>query len=307
VVIFGAQGSGKTQFGKLAGYARGHFVEIGQGDLISKYNAHWADALFVVANEVLMGDAKNLDSQRLKAWITDETTGVEEKFTAIRYVKNTRAWWLTSNMTVPVTVERGDRRYTLVETTLAPADLERRMKAVFGEWEEKGLHLWPELQAFRHHLLHLPVDLSQAVRPFETQARREALEVSRTAPEEFSDEAQDRGLMALVNELLLEDEGDKRPLPFSDDWWSVADVYRVFQAYCEAAGRPPLARNRLSKELKRLGWEHRKGAKGARLIRPPVSDAEIAESVDALDPAAPTKPGRAGVWAELFAQARAEA
>jgi hypothetical protein len=278
VTIHGPPGSGKTTMGKLIGYARGCWAEINSSHLTGNFNAGWTDADFVVCNEVLVGDARPEVIQKLKSYITDQTFRVEEKFASARHMENRKAWWFTSNSAAPVHVERGDRRYTVIEAPAASAELTSRMQETFATWEAKGFHLWPELRAFRHFLLNdVVVDRSLVLRPHDSEARRALIEAGLSSAEAFTDELGRRGndLAALWKEWMPTG-ATLRDLPFTqEEIGGQAGFYRsravtgVYAAMCKATNRQPLGENRLSADLRKAGWKPGRTSSG-RFWKPPL-------------------------------------
>ena len=268
IILQGGFGVGKTQLGKLIGYCRGSWVEIGNEDISSTFNSHWAMAGFIVANEIFLADSKRRESEKLKALITDSTCRVEFKGVPADLRENHRAWWITSNHTAPVEIGEGDRRYTVIQTPEeTPEGFKVEMGREYGAAERAGYENWSQLKAFRYYLLHRECDRAAARRPYDTEARQEAIQASKSSVQDFTDEVLDRGLADVLGHAA-----DGESTKFDDDrvGYTSDVVYHRYREMTLASGKYPLAKTRLTAELKRWGWSSRKGGKGRRYVLPPV-------------------------------------
>ena len=279
IILQGGFGVGKTQLGKLIGYCRGSWVEIGNEDISSTFNSHWAMAGFIVANEIFLADSKRRESEKLKALITDSTCRVEFKGVPADLRENHRAWWITSNHTAPVEIGEGDRRYTVIQTPEeTPEGFKVEMGREYGAAERAGYENWSQLKAFRYYLLHRECDRAAARRPYDTEARQEAIQASKSSVQDFTDEVLDRGLAEVLGHAA-----DGESTKFDDDrvGYSSDAVYQVYREMTLTAGKYPVAKTRLTAELKRWGWSSRKGGKGKRFVLPPVPVRPTSQAVAA--------------------------
>lgn len=265
IVVWGGQGAGKTILGTLMGYCRGSWAAITNDDLISHFNMLWATAGFIIASEIMLGDAKNEYSQRLKALITDQTLRVEEKNIAAYHADNVKAWWITSNSATPVVLERGDRRYNVIQAPEeTPAALTEEMRRTFGEWDGR-FHLWPQLRAFRYYLLHRPVNRIAVQVPFDTEARRNLLNSSMPSIEEFHGEVVSQGFVALWREHMPGCD----PEIFSGKAVAVSKIYNLYKKFAGFEGKMSTGLRKASNELRsRFGWTDYRSNSAVCLVPP---------------------------------------
>ncbi len=153
------------------------------------------------------------------------------------------------------------------------------MRKVYGEADRAGYENWDQLKAFRYDLLRRQVDRDAVMRPYDTEARRDAIEASKSSVQEFHDEALEQGFGKIAVA-----SGAHTATPTAGPGGRAAyewdSLYTAYKAMTESNGKHPVAKQRLSAELRRFGWEtHR--TKSKRFALPPLrpSDERVATQV----------------------------
>lgn len=145
LLIIGKQGTGKSFLARLLENMVGKSnVKIANSDvLISEWTENLLDCQVLVLEEVMTKGRKEVYN-RMKTWVTDETSKSNQKNKRIRDAATPRLVIAFSNHPVPVSLESGDRRFFVVRRDVEPRD-----KAYYARLFGEGMSQVP---AFLHHL-----------------------------------------------------------------------------------------------------------------------------------------------------------
>lgn len=139
IVIMGPQGTGKGTVANAVMELTGvHGLHLDSADrLVSKFNEHLADKMFIFADESLWGGNKQ-QIGALKAMITERILVVEPKGKPVISVKNCKRFIFASNTDWPVPMDADDRRFfTLVVSDSKVGDY-KYFAAINDELENGG-------------------------------------------------------------------------------------------------------------------------------------------------------------------------
>ncbi len=181
-VLVGAPGIGKTKLGLVLAEILGerNCATLGPADLRSKFNASYVDKLLVVANEIVGPQVSRDFENRFKAYVTDPTVMLHDKYVRSHHRQNRMSWWLTSNNLLPLRLDSDDRRFTVIENRRPASDSVRRelegLHAADGRWS-RGARV--QIGRFAHHLQHYRVDRELARRPLKNEARDRLIQMTR--------------------------------------------------------------------------------------------------------------------------------
>lgn len=242
-VISGPQGSGKTTlvraFMEILGPA--NCATISDTTLGGEFNASYAGKLFVFADDVIPKNNMRGLAGKLKTAITGDTVEVNEKNIPRHQMKNRATWLFNANDRNPVSLEPGDRRYSVFrnETPITP-EWRHWLRTTF--WHPRIQNkpsdlFWREIEAFKYELETAQIDYDLVAKPYENSARESVIEASLGAEESFKRECRERGFEVVLNELQFE---APRPKPVRPGEYKAHDVHRVYSAWAKARLRPQL-------------------------------------------------------------------
>ena len=212
VVIHGAEGTGKNLLFKAVLQIYGeHGTVISQAEIEDKYNA-WASAkLLVVANEVVSRSDRVTIKGRLKGMISDEVIQIRDMFLSPRPEENRMNMVFFSNEDLPVLLDPGDRRWTVIRSDHVPD--QAYFQALGAEIDGGGA------AAFYRYLLDYDLEGFNAhTKPFGNDARQNLIDANMPPNEAFF-----RAWRA--GELLM---------PFGPA--EGGDLYTGYRAWCAQAG-----------------------------------------------------------------------
>jgi hypothetical protein len=145
--------------------------------LKSRFNGWQNEALFVCANEITVDfNEKTRDNDRLKAYITDKEAQIENKGVNAVMAETFYNMWILSNSDNPITIEDGDRRFTVIEQNTPLEKVVEDRNAFFKEVEK-------EVEAFCEAVGSLKVDITKARTAIMTKAKKKIVEANKTNTE----------------------------------------------------------------------------------------------------------------------------
>lgn len=185
VVVHGPQGCGKNLFFEQAVVAiYGEYGDmLGQPEIESTYTGWASRKLFAVADEVISRAERALLKNKIKALITGDTIGIEEKYQSRRTEENHLNLVFLSNEDIPVFIEAGDRRFTVIhmDEVYNPEYYDNLAKEI----KSGGV------EAFYDYLLNYDLKgFNPHTKPYETQAKKEIVKACVNPAERFLDEWQ---------------------------------------------------------------------------------------------------------------------
>lgn len=213
LVMHGPQGTGKNLFFEavMAIYGR-HGRVVGQDQLEDKHNSWASRLLFLLADEVVARSDVYQVKNKLKHLITGDWIEINPKHLASYRERNHCNIVFLSNETLPVVIEKDDRRHAVVWT---PGKLDPEFyHRVLAEIDNGGI------AALHDYLLSLPLgDFHPGTPPPETDARQDLIEQSL--------DSTDRFFLDLV-------EGQLEPVTAMP--CLSRDLYRLYQTWCTRKG-----------------------------------------------------------------------
>lgn len=261
-------GSGKGTLAKILSLLLGpeNCATIEGSALESRFNARWADKLFVLADEVLTSESVKDVSNRLKVLIDAEHIELEGKGENQRAVRNRLAWMFASNDDVaPVVLEVGDRRYSVFSNhSPVPDEYKQMLK---DAWEDDGAtptaSFAAEISAFYHDLLELEVDRRLVSSPYDNAARDELIEANLPSHRLFFRYVDDVGVDALLDRVVTQGDWSlSRTRPewdFGADGLATNIIYQCYVLFCRDAGAKALKLNKFGSAVKKHGWRPVRG------------------------------------------------
>lgn len=179
VIVHGAQGTGKNLFFEAVLQIYGRYGrQVDQDTVEDKYNDWASRCLFLVADEVVarmeMFHAKN----KLKVLITSDRVRINPKHVTSYTERNHINLVFLSNETMPMALERDDRRFAVIRTP--PKHDQAFYNEVLAEIRGGGI------EALHDYLLHVQLtDFGPATLPPMTTAKTELIELGMESSESF--------------------------------------------------------------------------------------------------------------------------
>jgi energy-coupling factor transporter ATP-binding protein EcfA2 len=266
VVLVGEQGIGKSI---LAGLLRKMVGEensctIGQRDLESAFNGHYAGKLLVIGEEVATSENRRHVAGYLKQCIGDPRVTVNIKGIQNYEIPNRAAYWFNTNSTRPVDFEEGERHYSLICSRVSGVERNPELRALFEGCFEGGSFtpgFQEEVQAFFCHLKSLKVDVNLVRHVLLSKDREVLIDACRPSAMAFIAELQERG----VDEVL-----QSYSTQVADEWKAAEGVptkvvYEAYVSWCKANGfQFPVSKMHLGAELHRQAVDNRRRGTGCR-------------------------------------------
>jgi hypothetical protein len=231
IVMHGEEGLGKNFIWAIVSAIYGAYATvITQNELESQFNTWASCKLFMVANEVVSRSELREHKGRLKNYITETELQINEKMLPLRTERNFMNFVFLSNETVPLVLDRTDRRYLVIWTPATPQPPEFYAE-VGREFNNGGA------AALYAYLLAMDLgDFNSHTKPITTQAKRNLIQISKTPPELFFDQWS-AGML---------------PVPYQSA--AARDLYRAFTKWCAGNGEKHApSQTKFGGAMRRLG------------------------------------------------------
>jgi hypothetical protein len=192
VVLTGPQRTGKTFLGEILGaaYDTGFQSEIytnathlkNSDDLTARFNSRLAAKQFVLADEIMTGDRREV-ANTLKSAITSLSIDIEPKGVDVYTLPNRANFFLTSNSVAPIWYEDGESRYFHHKVDVDRLEKKKQLRRKLQIWHNEKRLSGPNL---RYHFLHdreikrLLKNFDPRACPMETESLAEAREATHT-------------------------------------------------------------------------------------------------------------------------------
>lgn len=257
VVLATSPGAGKGTLATIIQEMLGpkNCATIKQQELESRFNARWIDKLFVLADEVKSAENFRDISNLLKVLIDGKELESEAKGINQRAVRNNLMWIFASNDRIsPVTIEGGDRRYTVFSNHKPlPPEYRETLNACFEADRETPTPAFrSEMAGFFDDLLHLDVDRRLVSVPYRNTARDTLLEAN-LAPHELFLRTVDRDGIDAYLDAALHDEfqlNKQRPDWDFPEGISTQIIYKVYRHFVSGVGGKSMKLNRFMVALR---------------------------------------------------------
>ena len=265
VVVTSEPGAGKGTLACVMSHILGPWNcdTIKREHLENRFNARWAQKLFVLGDEILSSENMKDISNSLKVYIDSNIIELEAKHQNQRSVRNRLAWMFASNDPIsPVVIEKNDRRYTVFSNHDSVPHAYRQM--FLGLFEADRYTPTPaffdEIAAFADALQKTKVDVDWVSRPFENEDRRRLIDANLPGHQLFLKSVQENGIDEYL-EALREDDFElnrtAKDWDFGADGITTQVLYRCYVFFCKRYGARPLRYNKFGAALKshRPAWE----------------------------------------------------
>jgi hypothetical protein len=257
VVFSGTPGSGKGTFARVVREMLGpeNCANITRRALENKFNARWANKLFVLADEVVTKEHYVDIAEDLKGYITSDFIEIEGKGENQKAQRNRIAWVFASNDPIsPILVERGDRRYSVFTNHTPLSDEYRTMlKDAYLPDDEPTPEFAAEIAAFYHYCLSRTVDPVAVSTPYDNDSRKDLISASASGHEMFLREVDENGIephLTTEVERVLGYDNPRANWLFGADGVSKTAVYQAYVHYCRLNGAKPSKINRFGIAVK---------------------------------------------------------
>ena len=198
------QGIGKSMYGKILeeiiGPKNGFTVK--DNTLRDNFNSSFVTSLLVLADEVgINGRGDGPIISALKTYITDDSVPCRAPHAAAIKVQNRMTWWLTSNHTEPVVLEKTARRFTVLRPSPTNQPYRQMLADCFDS--AKGSYTEPfrdEMAAFAYALHSITVDYDFITKPLPTKARQKLQRLSTPPHEDFWEELEKKGTAFMLTQ-----------------------------------------------------------------------------------------------------------
>lgn len=183
LILKGEQGAGKSTLTdvlvKILG--RDFTSKIQHKDhLVGKFNSHLANKVLVYMEEAMLTTKKDKDNaidDTLKTLITEDTIKIEYKGGATIDIDNRINIIMTTNHDFPVNIEKGDRRYVIVEVSDSKAQDNNYFDALYSWFRDEGY------SKILYVMQNFPVNMKMAIP--KTEARKDSMLNSLRSEEKF--------------------------------------------------------------------------------------------------------------------------
>ncbi|REK56665.1 MAG: hypothetical protein DWQ49_09855 [Bacteroidetes bacterium] len=258
IVLRGEEGAGKgtlaNTIGQLFGSHYRHLID--DSHLLSNFNAHMIDALFVFADEITWG-GNIKTSGKLKGMVTEKyLIGERKGVDAVGY-RNMIHMMIASNSSWVIPAGTNSRRWFVLDVSDKKVNDTSYFNAIQDELNNGGL------EALLYYLLNRKIT-NNLRRALETKALQE-----QRARGQSGDSVLQWWLNALYSEVI--EVMDEREIDPSNDlsWPFIVNkinLYKDYKEWCETNGHKFLSMNVFFVEIQRFGFiKSRPSIKGKRI------------------------------------------
>lgn len=237
-VLHGTQGTGKGILTNniLRPIFGTHTASRRMEELSEKYNHFMADSLLVFVDEVqikALGNERGIMA-KLKNFITEEFVPIRAMHANAIETRNYTNWIFMSNMTDPVMIDKGDRRFNVGKY--------QPTKLVITDQELERIE--SELQAFHDFLLNYAVDTQAARAVIQSEDRDNMISVSEQAVDQVSN-ALIEGTFEFFLDQLPTDTSHQRNAMQNNRVDEYTNVLKVLMLRTKPDGKCNIAREEL--------------------------------------------------------------
>ena len=197
------QGIGKSMYGHILEEIIGpkNVATIKDKDLRDNDNASFVTKLLVIADEVgVSGKADGSVISALKTYITDDSISCRALYASPIKAENRMSWWMTSNHTQPLVLEKTDRRFTVLRPTKTSLEYRKMLEDCFDKAQGKYSQSFSqEIAGFAYALHKIEVDYNLIAKPIWTEARARLQKLSTPPQEAFAEEVTAQGASYMIS------------------------------------------------------------------------------------------------------------
>lgn len=246
VVLRGEEGAGKGTIANTLGFLFGsHYRHlIDDAHLLTNFNAHMMDALFVFADEITWGGNKKTDG-KLKGMVTEKfLIGERKGVDAVGY-RNMIRLMIASNNKWVIPAGTNSRRWFVLDVPATKANNKAYFDAISDELEHGGR------EALLHFLMNRQITNNLRLAP-ETESLRE---------QRFRSSAGDSVLQWWINcvergSIDVPDEKEFDPQDMGNGWPEYVSkdaLYEDYRKWCRSDTKTPMSLSVFYIEVKQYG------------------------------------------------------
>lgn len=249
LVLRGDPGAGKGLAMQIVSLCYGvhNRVVLGQDDLDGKFHTNIEDKLFVVCNEVMSSSNRSAQTaNKLKSWITDPEIPCEGKHADAKMTENHFNIVFTSNDDRPVIIDKGDRRYSVFQST---AISKKIVQPIIDDLSGSQAMV----AAFYDHLLQRQVKVKYG-ELYETKARTQVQAYSAPTSERFAAVIAEDGFLSVAAPWVEASKNGEIREPtamFNGEAYVLSEVLMsAYKTYCHGHGVYPQNVQAVTRALK---------------------------------------------------------
>ena len=237
-VLHGTEGTGKgVMVGKILRPLFGAHVALRRmEELNEKYNQFMQNSFLVFVDEVQTKALQNEQGvmAKLRNFITEDTIPIRAMYSNDVVVRNYTNWIFSSNMSDPVSIKKGDRRFNVGKY--------QAVKLQLTDAEVDGIE--KELQAFYDYLVNFPADHELAGQIIHTADRDTMISISESSVDTVGSALLDGDFSFFIDQLPTDNSHVRNAL-LANKVKDYEDVLRTLIARTQPGGSCTISREEL--------------------------------------------------------------
>lgn len=237
-VLHGTEGTGKgVMVGKILRPLFGAHVALRRmEELNEKYNQFMQNSFLVFVDEVQTKALQNEQGvmAKLRNFITEDTIPIRAMYSNDVVVRNYTNWIFSSNMSDPVSIKKGDRRFNVGKY--------QAVKLQLTDAEVDGIE--KELQAFYDYLVNFPADHELAGQIIHTADRDTMISISESSVDTVGSALLDGDFSFFIDQLPTDNSHVRNAL-LTNKVKDYEDVLRTLIARTQPGGSCTISREEL--------------------------------------------------------------
>lgn len=237
-VLHGTEGTGKgVMVSKILRPLFGTHVALRRmEELNEKYNHFMESAFLVFVDEVQTKALQNEQGvmAKLRNFITEDTIPIRAMYSNDVVVRNYTNWIFSSNMSDPVSIKKGDRRFNVGKY--------QAVKLQLTDAEVDGIE--KELQAFYDYLVNFPADHELAGQIIHTADRDTMISISESSVDTVGSALLDGDFSFFIDQLPTDNSHVRNAL-LANKVKDYEDVLRILIARTQPGGSCTISREEL--------------------------------------------------------------
>lgn len=237
-VLHGTEGTGKgVMVGKILRPLFGAHVALRRmEELNEKYNQFMQNSFLVFVDEVQTKALQNEQGvmAKLRNFITEDTIPIRAMYSNDVIARNYTNWIFSSNMSDPVSIKKGDRRFNVGKY--------QAVKLQLTDAEVDGIE--KELQAFYDYLVNFPADHELAGQIIHTADRDTMISISESSVDTVGSALLDGDFSFFIDQLPTDNSHVRNAL-LANKVKDYEDVLRTLIARTQPGGSCTISREEL--------------------------------------------------------------